>query len=344
MTELERRYRRVLRLLPASYRQAWEQDMVATFLAGAVPDDPEDAEFTAEYGRPGWAEVVSVLGLAVRLRLGGAGAPAHFRVWGGAMQRAALAVLLVYAVNALAGVRMLLWLPLRFPGLVVLGQSGAAALLGLSWVAAYLALVLGHRQLARLLMGLSLLLSAVTAGAAVVAGGGAYWGSRVAELLVSAFAVVAASAAFHRDAEPVRSRPWLTALPVGAVLVTVVLLLIQHPGDGVLVDGPGLACAALIAAVLFQQITSAAERGGSAGMWPVALVLLTFAALGLRVVTLLDYLTFTARASRPNALVTAAIVEAVVLVLVTGPLAVRAFRTLPRATHPADPRAGSRDA
>lgn len=344
MTELERRYRRVLRLLPAPYRQAWEQDMVATFLAGALPDDPEDAEFAAEYGRPGWAEVASVLGLAVRLRLGGAGAPGRFRVWGDAVRRAALAVLLVNAVNALAGVGVLLWLPVRFPGLAVPGQSGAAALLGLSWVAAYLALVLGYWPVARLLMALSLLLSAVTAGAAVVSGGGAYWGSYVAEFLVGVLSVVAALAAFHRDAEPVRSRPWLVALPVGAVVVTVVLLLTQHPGDGVLVDGPGLACAALIAVVLFQQISSVAGRGGSSGVWPVALVLLTFAALGLRVVTLLDYLTFTARASRPDALVTAAIVEAAALALVACPLAVRAFRTLSRATGPAEPRVGSLDA
>jgi hypothetical protein len=343
MSELERRYRRVLRLLPVSYRQAWEEDMVATFLAGALPDDPEDAEFAAEYGRPDRAEVASVLGLAVRLRLGGAGAPARYRVWGGAVQRAALAVLLVHAVIALAGVGVVLWLPLRFPGLAVPGQSDAAALLGLSWVAAYLALVLGYRQVAGLLMVLSLLLSAVTAGAAVVAGDGAYWGSRLAEFLVGAFSVVAALAAFHRDAEPVRPRPWLVALPMGAVLVTVVFLLTQHPGDGVLVDGPGLACVALIATVLFQQIASVAGRGRSAGGWPVALVLLTLAALGLRLVTLLDYLTFTARTSRPDALITAAIVEVAALALVACPLVVRAFWTLSRATSPAGSRADSLD-
>jgi hypothetical protein len=343
VTELERRYRRVLRLLPASYRQAWEQDMVATFLAGALPDDPEDAEFAAEYGRPGWAEVASVLGLAVRLRLGGAGAPAHYRVWGEAARRAALAVLLVHAVNALAGVGMLLWFPLRFPGPAVPGQSDAAALLGLSWVAAYLALVLGNWRSARMLAGLSLLFSVITAAEALITGGGAYLGSRVAELLVTALSVMAASAAFHRDAEPVRSRPWLMALPVGAVLVTVVLLLTQHPGDGVLVDGPGLACVALIATVLFQQIASVAGRGRSAGGWPVALVLLTLAALGLRLVTLLDYLTFTARTSRPDALITAAIVEVAALALVACPLVVRAFWTLSRATSPAGSRADSLD-
>ena len=32
-SRLEQRYRRVLRLLPAPYRLAWEEEMVATFLA-----------------------------------------------------------------------------------------------------------------------------------------------------------------------------------------------------------------------------------------------------------------------------------------------------------------------
>lgn len=34
-TDLEHRYRRLLRLLPAGYRQAWEEDMVTTFLHSA---------------------------------------------------------------------------------------------------------------------------------------------------------------------------------------------------------------------------------------------------------------------------------------------------------------------
>jgi hypothetical protein len=37
---LERRYRRVLRLLPGWYRQQWEQDMVAAFLDSWLTGDP----------------------------------------------------------------------------------------------------------------------------------------------------------------------------------------------------------------------------------------------------------------------------------------------------------------
>ena len=68
---IEQRYRSLLRLLPASYRLAWEEDMVATFLASVHSDDPEEAELVAELGRPGLAEVASVLALAVRLRIPG---------------------------------------------------------------------------------------------------------------------------------------------------------------------------------------------------------------------------------------------------------------------------------
>ena len=34
MSTLETRYRSVLRLLPLPYRQAWEEEMVATFVSG----------------------------------------------------------------------------------------------------------------------------------------------------------------------------------------------------------------------------------------------------------------------------------------------------------------------
>ena len=39
-SDLERRYRRVLRLLPGWYRQRWEQDMIAAFLDSWLTGDP----------------------------------------------------------------------------------------------------------------------------------------------------------------------------------------------------------------------------------------------------------------------------------------------------------------
>ncbi len=318
MIELERRYRRLLRLLPGFYRQAWEDDMVAAFLAGALPADPEDAEFVAEYGRPDFAEVASIVGLAVRLRLGGAGAPPRSLAWGEAVRRVALAGMLTHAVNALAGLGALLWLA---DG--ALDQNAMMwSLAGLGWVAAYLALVLGYRRQARGLAGASLVVFVTTTGIDLAATGGAHLVSHTAGLLVAAVPVIAL-AAFHQQAPPVQPRPWLIALPVGTVLVTFVLLLTQYPGSGILVDWPALACAAVFGAALAYQL---APTWGSPS-WPTALVLLALTALVLRAATLLDDLQYTAVPER-DPLITAAVLEIVAVLIVAVPLAVRAARTL----------------
>ncbi len=80
---LERRYRRVLRLLPGWYRQRWEQDMVAAFLDSWLTGDPEADAYISKVAGPSSAEVASVAVLAARLYLGGAGTllRRHF-AWG----------------------------------------------------------------------------------------------------------------------------------------------------------------------------------------------------------------------------------------------------------------------
>lgn len=323
MIELERRYRRLLRVLPGYYRRAWEEDMVATFLAGALPEDPEDAEFAGEYGRPDWSEVASIVALAARLRVGGSSA--RSLAWGEAVRRVALAGLLAHAVNALAGLGALLWLPSRFADHGVPDQGAMVwSLFGLGWVAAYLALVLGRWPQARQFAGLSLLIVAISAVVDLVVTDGAYLISHGVGLLVVAVPVLAL-VAFHDQAPPVRPRPWLVALPVGTVLVTVVLLATQYPGGPNLVDWPGLACAAVFTAALAYQV--APTVGWKSPSWPAALVLLAVTALVLRMMTLLDYLQHTP-APEQNPLTVAALVEAAAVVVVAVPLAVRAVRTL----------------
>lgn len=315
MNQLERRYRRVLKVLPTPYRQAWEEDMVATFLAGAVPADPEDAAFATDYGRPNRSEVASVFGLAVRLRLGVVGTSPRYRAWGEAVRLVALVGLLVHAVNALAGLGSLLLLPERFPTLAVSNQTVAVwALLGLAWVAAYLALVGGYWRAARLLAVLSLVPALINVGVGVATTGADHLATRAVELAVVAMPVLAL-AAFHREAPPIRPRAWLIALPVGAVLVTAVLLVTQFPGGEVFLDWPGLACVAVIAAALVHR----------RGSWAAAIALLGGAALVLRAVTLLDYL---GNATGQHVLIAAAVVEVAAVSLVGVPLAVRAMRTL----------------
>jgi hypothetical protein len=98
---LEQRYRRVLRLLPGYYRDAWEEDMVAAFLDSWLTGDPEVDVAVLKFCRPSVGEVASVAGLAARLYLGGAGTPRRYFAWGQAVRRAVLAVLLVHAVLGL---------------------------------------------------------------------------------------------------------------------------------------------------------------------------------------------------------------------------------------------------
>ncbi|HUD78837.1 MAG TPA: hypothetical protein VMR00_13390 [Streptosporangiaceae bacterium] len=97
--DLERRYLRVLRLLPGWYRQQWEQDMVAAFLDSWLTGDPEADEYVTGAAGPSLAEVASVAVLAARLYLVGPGIRRRF-AWGHAIRRAVLAVILVHALLA----------------------------------------------------------------------------------------------------------------------------------------------------------------------------------------------------------------------------------------------------
>jgi hypothetical protein len=84
---LERRYRRLVGLLlPEPYRQAWEDDMVATFLDRMSTGDPEVDEYLEEFGRPDADEVLSVVALAIRLRLAGPDGEPRAALWGQAVR------------------------------------------------------------------------------------------------------------------------------------------------------------------------------------------------------------------------------------------------------------------
>jgi hypothetical protein len=208
MSRLEDRYRRVLRLLPAGYRQVWQEDMVAAFLASTATGDPETDEYLADYGRPGLAEVASVAALAARLRLG-TDAPARRDAWGRAVRLAVLLATLTNAVMSTGGVTVTAWLtgalgwppvpagwvlPPQHPGL----PAVLATVAGYAWLPAYLALLLGHRRAAQAV---------------------AY---RLIEVVV-----VLGMAAFRPGDPPAHRRRWLAALPVGVALVAVPLSLLQ---------------------------------------------------------------------------------------------------------------------
>ncbi|MET3805506.1 MFS family permease [Nakamurella sp. UYEF19] len=136
MISLERRYRVLLRLLPPSYRQAWEPDMVATFLeteTARLPDEQAELEM---YGRsfPSMAEIVSVVGLAAGLRLGIIGPHASLRAtaWRTAFRLVALIGLLVPAAFAVTVVPATVLTTARIPREHIVLTVGT----GLCWMLA----------------------------------------------------------------------------------------------------------------------------------------------------------------------------------------------------------------
>ena len=296
--DLERRYRRVLRLLPGWYRQRWEQDMVAALLDGWLTGDPETDEYISKAAWPGWAEVASVAGLAVRLHLGGAGTPRRY-AWGQAIRRAVLTVLLVHAVLAVDvlvflvwGRRLVGWLPAP-PGSLVVAPGGVWAavyyLVGLAWIAIFVMLAVGHYRTGRVLAALAIVPGLVALLQAQLTGiRPAPFGPWIFWVLAD-LAPVLAMTAFHRDAAPTVPGRWLLALPGGYVLVYGPLLALQVTGNSAwLPDFPGLCCI-LVALGCLARTPWIRSRPGS-GVWSLTLALLAAVAAAYRIVTLTDYL------------------------------------------------------
>ena len=250
--DLERRYRRVLRLLPGWYREQWEEDMVAAFLDSSLTGDPEEDEFITEYGRPTWPEVASVAGLAARLYLGGAGTPRRYFAWGQAIRRAVLAVTLVNAVRGLDGLvvtawsrHVFGWLPAP-PVSIASGSPGPFPpgvwyVVDYTWIVVFVVLVLRHYRIAQVLAVLAIVpdLARLLYGqftghtAALAVGPWVFW-------VLLCLVPVLAMTAFHRDAPLAPRRPWLLALPANYLLVAVPLLALQATGSSAWVpDFPG---------------------------------------------------------------------------------------------------------
>jgi hypothetical protein len=300
---LEDRYRRVLRMLPGYYRDRWEQDMVAAFLDSRVTGDEGEDEYAFEFGRPGWAEVASVAGLAARLYLGGAGAPRRYFAWGQAVRGAVLAVALVHASQGLGDLTVLAWR--RHQGAWLPASLAAPALNGAwpvvanavdsAWIIAFTALVLGHRRTARTIAVLAVTADLVFLLQAQVAGllprPSGTWSS----FILFGLAPVVAMAAFHRDAPPTAPRPWLLALPGYYLLVPVPVMALQAAGQQAwLPDSAGLGCLVVSLACLAhapRALSRSRRAAGAAGpgTWSLALTLLAAAAGAWRVITLGSY-------------------------------------------------------
>ncbi len=301
--DLELRYRRVLRLLPGYYRDKWEEDMVAAFLDSWLTGDPEEDEAILEFCKPTWPEVASVAGLAARLYLGGAAAPRRYFAWGQAVRNAVLGVTLVHAVVGLATLVFLAWahrllgVPAPPAGMVVGTPGGvlppAVWYLGDgAWIVVFVALVLGHYRIARVLAVLAIvpdltwLLQGQFTGAfrANSFGPWAFW------VLLNLVPVLA-MAAFHHDAPPAAHRPWLLALPATYLLVWVPLLVVQVTGNSAwLPDSSGLFCILVALACLAHAPRAWSRQAGGSGVWSLTLTLLAAVAGAYRIASLSDYL------------------------------------------------------
>jgi hypothetical protein len=301
---LERRYQRVLRLLPGYYRDTWEEDMVAAFLDSWLTGDPEEDQAVLEFCKPTWAEVASVAGLAVRLYLGGASAPRRYFAWGQAVRRAVLAVTLVQAVRGLDVLvrtawshRAFGWLPAP-PAGIAPGTPGGILppavwyLVAYAWIVSFVALVLGRYRTAQVIAALAIvpdlvwLLQGQFTGAfqGPPLGPWAFW------VLVN-LAPVLAMTAFHRDAPPAARWPWLLALPAAYLLVAVPVLAVQATGNSAwLPDFSGLYCVLVALACLAHAPRAWSRRATGSGVWSLALTLLAVDAGAYRIFSLTDYL------------------------------------------------------
>lgn len=354
-SRLEERYRLVLRLLPAVYREAWEEEMVAAFLESMAADDPEDAEYLADYGRPRWSEVTSVVALAVRLRIPSvrlrfgavANAPARYVAWGEAVRRVALVGLLVHAVLAAIGLGTLLWLAGRVPFVPPApvdwtDQTLADrwhigyTLVASAWVPAYLALLYGYRRAAQRLALVAVAGAALYDVLRVLRDDLPYIATMWANLLFDVVFLVALLA-FHPDAPRVRPRPWLVAFAVGVALVTGFLYLLRRPSEALvpLLDWPGMCSAAIVGAALAYLLGVVLRPANRRSPWALAFALLAVAVLALRLVTLPDF---------PTArLVGIGLIEALAVAAVGVPLVALAARSLRRLSPvPAGAGGGSR--
>jgi hypothetical protein len=340
-SNLEWRYRRVLRLLPGWYRRQWEQDMVAAFLDSWLTGDPDADEYISKAAGPGWAETASVVGLAVRLYLGGAGGPRQHFARGQAARNAVLAVLLVHAVRGLAALTFLAWTRRWvgwIPGPAITVNTSppgiwmaAGYVADYAWIVAFLTLVLRYYLTARIIAALITILDLVWVLQHVIAGNlplpfgqWAYW-------VLLDLALVLGMVAFHQGAPAAARRPWLLALPATYLLVWMPLLALQVTGNAAWVpDFSGLCC--ILVALACLAHTPWIRSRPRSGVWSLTLTVLAAVAAADRLVSLNDYL-------RDPHLINVSLAELLILVVAAALVAPNAARAGATTAPPPHPRA-----
>lgn len=199
MSTLERRYRRLLRVLPRWYRAEREEEMVGLFLADRTDD------LDLEHGRPGWGETGATLGLAARARLGAVGGPPRAAVVGEVVRLVAMIGLLAQVSYAFT------WLgdSLTSTTLGAPGIAGVPLAVNLLLVGGAVAMAFGQRAPAKAVVG-----TVAVYGLVVVplAGDGPVAFLSVLWQLPLWMTAVALVAGYHRDAPGPDPWPWRWAM------------------------------------------------------------------------------------------------------------------------------------
>ncbi|MFD9205105.1 hypothetical protein ACFVZM_02355 [Streptomyces sioyaensis] len=329
-TLLERRYRTVLRLLPSYYRTEREEEMVEAYLHGIDERDRDEL-------RPAWGEVASIAALALRTRMGAAGAPARYATLGAVVRLFALLSVLLQAASGLTEQALFLaWVrgaPAKDREMVLMGFTGHGApaglyevvrwLLPLAWTVAYLALLRDHRRTAFAFAALAALpgLASVTQHL----GGGQDPLAVSFSLTTAVFSwltVLALCCGFHRDAPPAR----LPLSSPGLVLLGTCVLMgastVVWPGGADPEWAGGAAFIAAAAGWLIARFRSPQHTRDPA--LPLALAALGLAVLVERTLGL----AFLADAQAPGFLLTAGAVQAGVIAALAAALTTTGTRGL----------------
>jgi hypothetical protein len=273
--------------------------MVAAFLDTWLTGDQETDAAVLKFCRPSWSERASVIRLAARLYLGGAGAPRRYFAWGQAVRGAVLAVLLVHAVRGLEPLVFLAATPYRVtpapPAAIFTLSPGGLwpptvwYMLGCAWIVIFVAMILGQYRVARVAAVLAMLADLAWLMQWQLDGGlqSPYgsWGFWVLLDLVP----VLAMAAFHRDAPLPARWPWLLALLGATVFAGLTLLAGPSGHPAWQPDFPGLCCI-LVILVCLAHVPRAWSSHADTGVWSLALVLLAAVAGAYRIVSLGNYL------------------------------------------------------
>lgn len=234
MSNLERRYRTLLKVLPRWYRDDREEEMVGLFMMERTD------ELDLEHSWPGWGETWAMLGLAVRTRFAATSAPTGAIRLGEVVRTLGLLGLLL-GLTSLVPVVYSTFVQFTDPGYA--RPPVWAAVANFAPVVVFALLLRGQRTWAKVIAGALLVVSLVQSGT-----GATFVLWQLPHLV--AFACLCLG--FHREAPTPQPRPllwwgggavllgavelavWQTGLPVLAAAVLGMRIYAYVRGDAVL--------------------------------------------------------------------------------------------------------------